>query len=126
MTQGLARAGFDIDLRHGEAGEQAFVHVFLKAKVEHKRDDKCRVTGNVFIEYKQKGRPSGIAVTTANWWAIEYDEECWVIVPTDRLKALARQAAKEPRRLVKGGDNNLYDGVLVPIEWLVRPFKAVG
>lgn len=124
MSEGLAREGFDIDLRHGEAREDAFVHVFLKARVEHKSDDKCRKTGNLFVEFRQKGRPSGIQTTTADWWAFEYDRDCWLIVPTERLKAVARQAYKEGR-IARGGDYNNYEGILVPIEWLVCPWRPV-
>ncbi len=122
MAEGIAREGFDIDLRHGLAREDALVDVFLKAKVEHKCDEKARRTGNLFIEYRQKGRPSGIAVTTADWWAFEFDDETWLIVPTEKLKRLARLAYQQNRR-AKGGDNNLYEGVLLPTEWLVRPMR---
>lgn len=122
MAEGIAREGFDIDLRHGVAREDALVHVFLQAKVEHKCDEKARRTGNLFIEYRQKGRPSGIAVTTADWWAFEFDDETWLIVPTEKLKRLARLAYQQNRR-AKGGDNNLYEGVLLPTEWLVRPMR---
>ena len=122
MAEGIAREGFDIDLRHGVAREDALVHVFLQARVEHKCDEKARRTGNLFIEYRQKGRPSGIAVTTAAWWAFEFDDESWLIVPTKKLKRLARLAYQQNRR-AKGGDYNLYEGVLLPIEWLVRPMR---
>lgn len=124
MADGIARAGFDIDLRDGQAREDALVHVFLKDKVEHKYDGKARSTGNLFVEYSQKGKPSGLATTTADYWAFEYDDNCWLIVPTERLKAVASQAYKAGKRK-KGGDGDQYEGVLVPIEWLVRPWKAV-
>ncbi len=114
MVTELARCGFDIDLRDGEAREAAFVHVFLKDKVEHKRDYKCAHTGNLFVEYAHKGRPSGIAITTADYWAFEYEENCWLVVPTERLKRVARAAYRAGRR-VKGGDGKRYDGVLVRI-----------
>lgn len=119
MTTGLARAGFDIDLRDGEAREDALVHVFLKARVEHKADFKAVDTGNVFIEYRQKGVPSGISVTEAEWWALELVGLGWFLVATERLKELAARAYREG--LVKrGGDHNNYEGVLLPVEWLVR------
>lgn len=124
MTQGLARSGFDKDLRDGEAREDAFVHVLLKDKVEHKSDERCKLTGNLFIEYKQKGRPSGIAVTQAHKWAFEFYPDCWLIVPTEIVKHLARIALAQGRT-VKGGDGNNYEGVLLPIEWLVRPMKLL-
>lgn len=122
MAEGLAREGFDIDLRHGEAREDALVHVFLKARVEHKCDGKAKKTGNLFVEYRQKGRPSGIAVTTAEWWAFEFDDATWLIVPTQKLKHLARRAYQEGR-VTQGGDHNHYDGVLLPLDWLVRPLR---
>lgn len=67
MAERLARSGFDIDLRDGEAREAALVHVFLRARVEHKADHRAKTTGNVFIEYRQPSGPSGISVTTADW-----------------------------------------------------------
>lgn len=47
---------FDKDLRFGEAREDAFVHVLLKSKVEHKTDRKCPETGNVAVEFEQRCR----------------------------------------------------------------------
>lgn len=122
MAKGLAREGFDRDLRHGEAREDAFVHVLLRSRVEIKSDGKCRETGNVFIEYQQKGRPSGIAVSTAGLWAIEVDDTVWVVLPTERIKALARLAVQQGRKKF-GGDGDQYLGALVPVEWLVRPVR---
>lgn len=124
MSDGLARQGFDIDLRDGEAHEDALVHTFLQDKVEVKADFKAARTGNVFIEYQQKGRPSGIAITEAHYWAIHVVGNGWAIIPTERLKALARAAYNDPALRVKGGDHNLYDGVLIPIDWLLQTWRA--
>ena len=44
---------FDIDLREGKAREDAFVHVFLQSKVEHKHDKQARFTGNLAVEMEQ-------------------------------------------------------------------------
>lgn len=125
MTNGLSRSGFDVDLREGEAREDAFVYTFLKARVEHKCDMKCKTTGNIFIEYESFGKPSGIAVSTADYFAIEYDESSWLIIPTTKLKSFARLAYKEASRRVNGGDNDKSKGVLVPITWLIRPCTEV-
>ncbi|MEA2168282.1 MAG: hypothetical protein QOF76_1582, partial [Solirubrobacteraceae bacterium] len=43
--------------------------------------------------------------------------DCWLIVPTSRLRAAARLAYRKGR-LVRGGDNDTSEGVLVPIVWL--------
>lgn len=71
MADGLAGEGFDVDLRYGQAREDALVQVFLRSRVEVKSDRQAARTGNVFVEFKQKGRPSGLAVTMADWWAFE-------------------------------------------------------
>lgn len=119
MASGIARSGWDIDLRDGEAREDAFVHTFLKAKVEHKSDEKCRFTGNVFIEFRQKGRPSGIAVSTADYWAIEFNTNCWIVIPTDKLRHLARQYWKAGK-VKNGGDGDNYEGILIPLTALIQ------
>jgi hypothetical protein len=113
-----AREGFDKDLRFGEAREDAFVNMLLQAKVEHKSDQICRRTGNVFVEYSQRGRPSGIAVTTADWWSFEVNENIWLFVPVEHVKDVARDALRKGRGAV-GGDFNRYAGVLVPVMWLI-------
>lgn len=125
MTAGKnTRAGFDIDLRQFQQRETALAMV-LMAKgtntIEHKRDCGTVRTGNVFVEYRQPTGPSGIAATTADQWAFEYDENCWLLIPTERLKALCRIAYKQGR-VVKGGDRNRYTGVLLPIRWLIPPY----
>ena len=118
MAVHLARAGFDLDLRHGEAREDALVHAMLGTHVEVKSDGRCRYTGNVFVEFRHRGRPSGLATTTAERWAIEYDDDAWLIVPTDRVRDLARRALAEERRAL-GGDEDQSEGALVPVRWFV-------
>ena len=122
MTTGLARSGFDLDLRHGEAREDALVYILLKARVECKSDSQCSKTGNVFLEFRYKGKPSGLSVTTADWWAIEYDTDSWLLMPTQRLKAIASRAYRAGK-VVRGGDMDNSEGVLIPIEWLVKGEK---
>lgn len=122
MTRGPARSGFDLDLAHGEYREGALAEI-LRASgplIEVKSDGKCRETGFLFIEYQQKGRPSGIKTTEAQWWAFEYYDNFWLIVPTERLKRAARRAWHAGNRRA-GGDNNAYEGVLVPLVWLTAP-----
>lgn len=125
MTRGLSNAGFDLDLHYGESREQAFLNILTKAdvhcrRIECKSDRAAIRTGNVFIEYQQHGRPSGIATTTASYWAIEYDTNCWIFLPTMVLKTIFERAKRDKWRRKIGGDFNNYDGVLIPIEWLVR------
>jgi hypothetical protein len=114
----MSERGWDVDLRMGEAAEEAFVHTFLRAKVEVKYDLKCQETDNICIEYKQRSKSggeeaSGIAVTTAHWWAIKFHPRRWLVIETDELKALARQARQEGHTRPTGDNGNV--SVLVPI-----------
>lgn len=114
---------FDIDLREGQAREEAFVEVLLRSKVEHKRDKKAARTGNIAVEVAQTLRggetvPSGVMATTAERFAIEYAPECWILIPTEYVRALARLGAQQDRhKWIGDGGNHL--NVLVPIEWFV-------
>lgn len=123
------KPGFDIDLRYGEAREDAFVHVLLRSKVEVKSDRKARETGNVAVEYEQVGtdgqaRPSGIATTEADWYAVEYDAGRWQLIETAQLKELARRAIRANRHKWIG-DNDEHHNALVPLQWFVAPLEPV-
>ncbi len=122
---------FDIDLRDGKAREDAFVHVMLRSKVEHKRDKKAARTGNIAIEIAQTLRngdtvDSGVMVTTAEFFAVEFFPECWVILPVEYVRKLARLGAQQGRNHWIGDGNN-HLNVLVPIEWFFRlPLSPQG
>ena len=124
MTTTLTRAGFDLDLRQFASREAALAMVLMSRGVntiEHKRDCGTVRTGNLFVEYRQPSGPSGIATTTADMWAFEYDENTWLLVPTRRLLQLCRLAYRERRR-TRGGDYDRQRGVLLPVRWLVPPY----
>jgi hypothetical protein len=126
MAEGVARQGFDLDLRYGKEREQAFLAALGDCHFEGKSDQKAKETGRVFIETHQcdrftgEWRESGINVSTAGWWFIEVIEECWVLRRRVVLKELAMQV--EERR---GGDENRFRGRAVPIQWLLQPFRIV-
>lgn len=116
---------FDVDLRDGKAREDAFAHVMLRSQVEHKRDKKAALTGNIAVELCQRwsdgtAEPSGIQITTAERYAIEFYPECWLILPTEFVKALADKARVEGLTDWIGDGQNHYNA-LIPIEWFVRP-----
>ncbi len=115
---------FDIDLRDGKAREDAFVHTLLRSRVEHKRDKKAARTGNIAIEVAQlcadgEHRDAGVFATTAELFAVEFFPECWLLLPVEYVKQLARRAMKEDRSAWIGDGNNHFNA-LVPIEWFVR------
>ena len=118
---------FDIDLREGKAREDAFVHVLLRSRIEHKRDHKFAETGNLAIEYQQRYpdgevAPSGIAISEAGAWAFEFLENSWLVVPTEAVKVLARRAIKDGQHAWIGDGKN-HHTALIPIEWF---FAKVG
>lgn len=119
MTAGIARKGFDLDLRYGVEREDALANVLTMSTVEVKSDRKCRDTGNVFIEVSQRSGPSGLSTTTASHWAIEVYDGVWVLLTTAYLKRVVRVAAFHGRKVV-GGDFNRQVGVIVPVAWLVE------
>lgn len=135
-----AQPDFDGDLLRGQLREDAFGRLLLGGRElwEHKRDFKATTTGNVAIEYRTselpngKGRvwDSGIATTKAGVYVIEYDEECRLVLPTERVRRLAALAVKDREspapRYRWCGDNNRFLNALVPVEWFVRPMRTTG
>jgi len=129
MTECLSHSGFGYDLKYGKFREQAFWNILVKAdvyckRIECKSDRRAIKTGNVFIEYRQHGRPSGIAITKADYWALEYSKNCWIFLPTMVLKEICKKAYRDKRQRVKGGDNKKFDGILIPLEWLVKLYRC--
>lgn len=137
MTAGQSRKGFDLDLRDGLAkeGELGRILALRGDHIEVKTDYKACVTGNVFVEYEQAGpptfqaRPSGVAITVAEWWVtvlMHRDAiQCVLVNPTDYIKKVGRIALAKGLT-AKGGDSDLYRGVLVPLGWLLRPTLSPG
>jgi hypothetical protein len=123
-VSGVYRPGWDVAAHIGDLAETEFVTALRLAHVESKADKECRRTGNVAIEIRQghpdkgQGRLSGISVTTAEWWAIEYADDCWLVMRTSLLKAIVR-SVKARHGTVMGGDNH-NELVLVPLVILMR------
>ena len=120
---------FRHDLRIGKMGELLLGKLLSNTTVEVKLDFATYRTGNFYIEYSSRGKPSGIATTEADYWVLiaasekgcrhkdnevfmEEDDILYlVIVSTNRLKDLCR--AKYERKNVPGGDENTSLGVLI-------------
>ncbi len=74
----------------------------LGRRVELKTDFKASNTGNVFLEYKSHGHPSGIVTTHATWWVWEFVDGTLVIMTTQKLRSLGQRAWKEGRQASGG------------------------
>ena len=69
LTEGYCK-GFDMDLEFGKMGEEFTQQVFEgNSKVEVKTErDIWVTTGNVAIEIRCNGKPSGLSTTEASVW----------------------------------------------------------
>jgi len=83
-----------------------------------------RRTGNLCIEYRNRGQLSGISTTEADQWVHElYDDDDRLIVrmmfPVDRLRELCRKAFKRGRYRTNVGDDHASDVVLLSLKDLI-------
>lgn len=120
---------FKYDLAIGQIGEMLIGKLLSSRTIEVKFDFGCYRTGNFYIEYQSRMKPSGIATTKADYWMLiaaseygqrlkKHQEEIQkedmlfaVLIETERLKDLCRNKAF--RKEVKGGDNNTSLGILI-------------
>lgn len=111
---------FDFQLAQAHIHERRLATLLLGGKVELKTERwQWEQTGNLCVEYRQNGQPSGIAVTEADVWAHELcspdgTTRVWLMFPVERLKRLAR-AAYKAGNWRKGGDDGRMEVVLIPI-----------
>ena len=109
---------FDIDLQYGKVREDEIASMLQNEKIEVKTErDIWKRTGNIAVEFECRGKPSGIAITEAKWWAhvlADGDETyCTLLFPTDKLKELARKHMDKKRN---GGANDDAEFVLLPLK----------
>jgi len=122
--EGKADNRFDINLAEGKQAESLIKELLSDGTAEAKRDFAASKTGNVAVEYMCGGKPSGISVTEADWWAYVlagdyYNDEVIVFIKKERLERLL-----SPTRIVKGGDNKKAEMYLIRVEELVKALKG--
>lgn len=113
---------FSFDLSFGEEAEDWAHSLFTGAfKVEVKSDRMAHQTGNLYIEVYSRGKKSGLATSTADYWLfkIEGGGLCFFI-ETEELKKRVRENWNG--KYVLGGDENTSKGVLIPINklWKIK------
>ena len=119
MSPTKARPFFDVDLKFGQEKQNEF-QKDVEGQVECKMDRACQRTGNVFIEFEDAGKPSGISISTAPYYSIglyneDREKQIWVLIPTKILKELMK---KYP--IKNGGDNWEARGHIIPKEDLLN------
>ncbi len=112
---------FDIDLKFGEGGESAVAEMLEGAKVEVKTEDEIwRVSGNIAIEIKYKGKPSGLSATDADTWIHLLNSNGHLkkgfIFSVDWLRSRVKTLHSQGKvKICEGGDGNNSTLVLIPI-----------
>lgn len=83
-------------------------------KLEVKNDLQAAETGNVAVEVRFDGKPSGIRATNADWFVIVVGETAYMM-PTKKLPALIDTGNF---RMVRGGDGRRAELALISVEIL--------
>jgi len=105
---------FKYDLEVGQVKEKELANIFENAKIEVKNDLAAHKTGNIFVEYESRNKPSGISTSKADYYCFCFSDS-FHIIKTEKLKTLCRKrlGTKDD---VRGGDNNTSKGILLPIK----------
>jgi len=121
---------FDVDLQYGQEGERWLTWLGTdQARVEVKTErDTWADTGNAVFEYSSRGKPSGVAVTEADYWLHIFKEKDQAVMcfmfRVFELREFLRLVFKNPdrygARICNGGDDNTSAVILLPIAQLYR------
>jgi|MGYP003132776553 hypothetical protein len=114
---------FDLDLNFGQIYEEKVRDIFegdgsIEVKTER---DIWQKTGNIAIEIRYRGKPSGISSTDAKWWihilSNDNDIETALMFKVEKLKKKIKQMVMlGMAKIVIGGDNDNSEIVLLPID----------
>lgn len=110
-------------MKVGQIGEQLLNDIFTLKTIEVKRDSWIYKSGNIAIEYESRNKPSGIAKSEADYWAIifsgDYKDEIILIIKSNRLKDICRIYYKKGN-IKAMGDNNTSKAILIPIKEILK------
>jgi len=111
---------WDIDMALGKKGEEKVLGMLdgiNAGKIEVKTDARASETGNLFVEYECRGKPSGIETTKATAWVFVIDGGgIATIVDIDVLKFLygkLKESSKYRRDMNRG--SHPTRGVIIPL-----------
>ena len=107
---------FKYDLKIGQVKEKQLAEILTNKTVEVKYDLKALETGNIYVEYQSRGKPSGISTSEADYYCFAFGDTYHLISTTD-LKTRCRKYLGSDRDK-KGGDNNTSKGILLPLSEL--------
>jgi hypothetical protein len=114
---------FRYDLKVGQVGEKLLNDILTLKTIEVKRDSWIYKSGNIAIEFESRSKPSGIAKSEAEYWAIifsgDYKDEIILIIKSNRLKEICRIYYKKGN-IKEMGDNNTSKAILIPIKEILQ------
>ena len=111
---------FDIDLRYGQECEK-LVAKMLTGFHEVKSDRMALTTGNLFIEFECRGKPSGLSTSKADWWTFHLSDDLYFVIGSVELR---RMCLRKGIRKVAGGDGRASRGYLLPTENVLKSEKT--
>lgn len=130
---------FDLQLSQALIDERRLADVFQldaiersELRVELKSESYLwERTGNICVEFRRNGKPSGISSTQADWWvhelkALDGSTVVYLVFPIERLKELARAAIRRGDWRSNAGDGGLSDVALIRIRDLMRLWNGSG
>ena len=122
VTEEYAK-GFDLDLEFGKLGEDFVRDMQVgNKKIEVKTErDIWKTTGNIAIELRYRGNPSGLSTTESSVWVHLLSHngviEGGFMFKVDLLKEKIKKLHKSgDLKMVMGGDDNLSQMALLPIK----------
>jgi hypothetical protein len=117
------KSNFKYCLDKGKEGEE-YTRKILSGdfKIETKVDFLCKDTGTVFIEYKSRGKDSGIKVTTADFWnfVLPENNDTYPLIIFIHINKLKKLVEDKKYKTVVGGDNKTSVGYLIPKEDIIK------
>lgn len=110
---------YDIMMINRKTEDPVKFEVKSDAYVDYRND-----TGNMAIEIRDRGKPSGISTSESDVFLYYFRnlqrDNVWML-KTDALKALIKENISSLKR-VKGGDDNAAEMILIPRERFRRVF----
>ena len=110
---------FKYDLEVGRVAERILEKLLENKTIEVKRDLQAINTGNIYVEYESRDKPSGLAHTKADYYCYFITAGRMFLIETEELKELCRKYIGTDRDR-RGGDSDTSKGILLPLTDLIK------
>ena len=110
-------SNFKYDLKIGNEKETELGKIFESQTIEVKYDKLACKTGNIYVEYKSRGKWSGISTSQSSYYCFMLSgafEGYNILIKTAKLKEKVKHYYNLGK-IKKGGDSNTSAGVLIPL-----------